>query len=90
MYDLIRKKPVYFPDPARHQIYMSDDCKSFITGLLEKDSSTRLGTKGSLEELLDHPWFSNIDKEALIKKDLSAPFIPELSTDLSDVSNFDS
>ena len=31
MYDLIRKKPVYFPDPARHKIRMSDECKDFIS-----------------------------------------------------------
>jgi protein kinase X len=31
MYELIRKKPVYFPDPARHKIKMSDECKDFIT-----------------------------------------------------------
>lgn len=34
MYELIKKKPVYFPDPQRHQIHMSQDCQDFITGLL--------------------------------------------------------
>lgn len=31
MYDLIRKKPVYFPDPQRHKIKMSEECKDFIS-----------------------------------------------------------
>jgi serine/threonine protein kinase len=31
MYQLIKSKPVYFPDPQRHNITMSDDCKDFIT-----------------------------------------------------------
>ena len=31
MYDLIRKKPVYFPDPQRHKIRMSEECKDFIS-----------------------------------------------------------
>lgn len=31
MYELIKKKPVYFPDPARHKITMSDECKDFIS-----------------------------------------------------------
>ena len=31
MYELIRKKAVYFPDYQRHNIAMSDDCKNFIT-----------------------------------------------------------
>jgi serine/threonine protein kinase len=31
MYELIKKKPVYFPDPQRHKITMSDECKDFIS-----------------------------------------------------------
>lgn len=46
MYELIKKKPVYFPDPARHKIEMSDECKDFITKLLEKDPERRLGNQG--------------------------------------------
>jgi serum/glucocorticoid-regulated kinase 2 len=31
MYDLIRNKIVYFPDPVKHKIKMSDNCKNFIS-----------------------------------------------------------
>jgi len=31
MYELIRSKPVYFPDPQRHKIKMSEECKDLIT-----------------------------------------------------------
>jgi uncharacterized SAM-dependent methyltransferase len=31
MYELIKKKPVYFPDPQRHQIQMSKECQDFIS-----------------------------------------------------------
>ena len=31
MYELIKKKAVYFPDPQRHNIAMSENCKNFIT-----------------------------------------------------------
>lgn len=31
MYELIKKKPVYFPDPERHGIHMSANCQDFIT-----------------------------------------------------------
>jgi protein kinase X len=34
MYELIRKKPVYFPDPQRHKIKMSDECKDFISKVI--------------------------------------------------------
>lgn len=34
MYELIRKKPIYFPDPIRHKIHMSEDCKDFISKVI--------------------------------------------------------
>jgi hypothetical protein len=34
MYELIRKKPVYFPDPERHKIFMSPECKDFISKVI--------------------------------------------------------
>lgn len=37
MYELIRKKPVYFPDPQRHKIKMSDECKDFISKVSFED-----------------------------------------------------
>ena len=34
MYELIKKKPVYFPDSDRHKIYISDACKDFISKVI--------------------------------------------------------
>ena len=90
MYELIRKKPVYFPDPQRHKIKMSEECKDFIGKLLEKDPSHRLGTKGDLDEIIKHPWLQSLDIPKLLSKELPAPFLPKLSEDKLDVSNFDS
>ena len=39
MYQLIKSKPVYYPDPQRHNIHMSDECKDFITKVSERFSS---------------------------------------------------
>ena len=36
MYDLIKTKPVFFPDAQKHGIAMSDDCKDFIRRCLSK------------------------------------------------------
>jgi len=44
MYELIKSKPVFFPDAQKHGIAMSDDCKDFISKCLEKDPTKRLGT----------------------------------------------
>lgn len=61
MYELIKKKPVYFPDPEKHKIYMTDECKDFIGKLLIKDPTMRLGTKGGLDEILAHPWLASLN-----------------------------
>lgn len=66
MYELIKKKPVYFPDPERHQIKMSADCQSFISALLQKDPAKRLGTKNGIKEVLAHPWFDVLDKDKIL------------------------
>lgn len=45
MFHMIKSKKVVFPDPVRHKINMSDECKDFITKLLNKNPDERLGTK---------------------------------------------
>lgn len=89
MYDLIEKFPVKFPDPVKHGIDMSDDVKDLIERLLEKDPKKRLGADGDIEEILQHDWFKVIDIDMLLNKELDAPFIPKLTDNLEDVSNFD-
>lgn len=40
--------------------------------------------------MLSHPWFDCLDKEKIVKKQIEAPFKPQLSRDVLDVQNFDS
>lgn len=89
MYELIKKKDVYFPDPQKHKIHMSEESKDFIKLLLAKNPAQRLGTNGGLEEILAHPWFADLSKEVLEGKGIEAPFKPKLGSNIEDVSNFD-
>merc|ERR1711957_644602 len=89
MYDLIEKSPVKFPDTVEHGIPMSDDARDLISKLLEKDPTERIGSQGGIEEIIAHPWFKDIDLTMLLNKQLDAPFIPVLSEELTNVSNFD-
>jgi len=41
-----------------------------------------------VEEVLSHPWFSEINIEALMAKKLKAPFVPQISNP-DDTSHFD-
>ena len=42
---------------------MSKEAEDFISKLLEKNPSKRLGTKGGLVEVLSHPWFANLKSD---------------------------
>lgn len=64
---LITKGSIIFPDPVKHNIQMTDNIKDFIRKLLDKDPSKRLGNKGP-EEIMQHPWFDDLDFNKLIKK----------------------
>lgn len=89
MYHLIEKFQVKFPDPVKHGIEMSEEVQDIIMKLLEKDPTKRLGSERDIDEILEHDWFKWIDIDKLLNKELLAPFIPVLTQDLEDVSNFD-
>jgi serine/threonine protein kinase len=63
--NLIRHGNIIFPDPERHKIYMSELLKDFITKLLDRNASTRLGSKGGVNEVISHPFFQGMDFTAL-------------------------
>jgi len=90
MYDLIKTKPVFFPDAKKHGIAMSEECKDFISKCLQKNPKDRLGSVSGLEEILSHPWYQSIDQGALLSKSINPEFKPKLSKNALDVSNFDS
>lgn len=73
---LIQKGKLTFPDPVKHKIIMSKDMRDFISGLLEKDPKDRLGFNNS-DEVIDHPWFSNVKWDKLKKKTIKPPYYPE-------------
>ena len=89
MYELIKTKPVFFPDAKKHGIAMSDDCKDFINRCLKKDHKERLGTVGGVDEIINHPWFKSLDVNQMLAKTIPPEFKPKLSKDQFDVTNFD-
>ncbi|XP_065161808.1 ribosomal protein S6 kinase alpha-5-like isoform X1 [Atheta coriaria] len=60
----------------------------FISKLLVKDPRKRLGGgEGDAKELKRHSFFKGLDWDALARKEIPAPFVPVIKTEL-DVSNF--
>jgi len=76
LYAMIIHMPVIYPS------YLSDDARSLLKLLLQKDPSKRLGTgAGGCFEVMQHPFFSSIDWISLIQKDTVPPFQPKPSSD---------
>ncbi|CAG8507996.1 10205_t:CDS:2 [Diversispora eburnea] len=68
--------------------FFSDDAKSLIKGLLQRNSENRLGSRNDAEEIKNHPFFANVDWDALYRKRVSPPFKPNVSSE-DDTSCFD-
>ncbi|KAK8190720.1 kinase-like domain-containing protein, partial [Phyllosticta paracitricarpa] len=83
MYKNIAFGKVRFPRDA-----LSTEGRNFVKGLLNRNPKHRLGANRDAEELKAHPFFADIDWEALSKKNLVPPFKPKLKSEL-DTSNFD-
>jgi serine/threonine protein kinase SCH9 len=62
--------------------------RNFVKCLLNRSPKYRLGAGDDAEELKRHPFFADIDWEALSKKLITPPFKPKLKSEI-DTSNFD-
>ncbi|THH20139.1 hypothetical protein EW146_g1173 [Bondarzewia mesenterica] len=67
---------------------INEDGKQFVKGLLNRNPKHRLGAQRDAEELKEHPFFKNIDWQALARKQVTPPFKPVIESDES-TANFD-
>ena len=73
----IKHSKIVFPDRKTYRISYSDEIVDLISKLLRKDKSSRLGASGDAEEILAHPWFASIDRDVLMSKNMTPPFMPK-------------
>ena len=85
MYFLIKNEKTIKFDK---KFLVSKDAKDVITKLLEKNVEDRLCSHFGIEELKKHPFFKSIDFDAILRKEIEAPFIPRINNS-TDVQNFD-
>lgn len=83
MYKNIAFGKVRFPRDT-----LTTEGRNFVKGLLNRNPKHRLGATDDAEELKRHPFFADIDWEALTKKLITPPFKPKLKSE-TDTSNFD-
>ncbi|KAI0036085.1 Pkinase-domain-containing protein [Vararia minispora EC-137] len=77
----ILKLPVHFREPPK----VSSACRDCVTRLLDKQDSTRLGSKTGASEVKQHKWFAKINWGLL--RNLEPPIVPASSNGL-DAVNF--
>ena len=51
----------------------------FDCQLLKKNPKERLGSKNEEKELKTHPWFEDVDWNSYEKKNIIAPFRPQIA-----------
>ncbi|KAL7547000.1 hypothetical protein ACHAWF_010320 [Thalassiosira exigua] len=83
-----------FPNPKKHGIYVSDEAKSLIKGLLSKKSSERIGSSLTLgdDEISTDPFFRGLLTEyrkAFLSEKVAPPWLPDIDNEL-DASYFGS
>ncbi|KAJ3334027.1 hypothetical protein HDU76_013102 [Blyttiomyces sp. JEL0837] len=78
---------VFYPNNLlnKNPVNVSNECLSFIRGLLERDIGKRLGCGGrGSADVFEHPWFAGLDWRMVENKQVKPGFVPE-----ADKPNFD-
>eukprot|EP00158_Paraphelidium_tribonemae_P005735 Partr_v1_DN27497_c1_g1_i1_m72422 putative AGC family protein kinase len=102
MYELMVGRPPFGPTNNMEKLFhniihqtimfppsLSNEARSILEALLERDCTKRLGSsQADGDEVKQHQFFSTIDWDRLIKKELPAPFVPQINAP-ADVRNFD-
>ena len=57
----IQRAKVIFPDQEKYGLDYSQEFVDIVEKLLDKNQKTRLGSEGGVKEVLQHPWFADID-----------------------------
>ena len=78
MYKMIMEKEPRFPDPVKHGIGVSEQAEDLIRKLLNRDPAKRLGYESGANEILEHPFFDDLDIDDLMEKKIKAEYIPEI------------
>lgn len=88
LYEMLTGAPPYY-SAAKNELYynilhqklklpkkLTASAKDLIIRLLDRDTSQRIGAK-SMQEVKAHPWFSCIDWEAALRRELRPVPVPE-------------
>ncbi|KAM3145549.1 hypothetical protein pb186bvf_002323 [Paramecium bursaria] len=69
LFENIKNQKLKFPSSNK----VSQECINFMTQLLERNPTKRLGAQGDADQVRQHPWFANIDWIQVYQKGLPVP-----------------
>lgn len=76
-------------DEVKYPVSLSRQTVLVLQALLTKDPQQRLGSsERDAEEIMEHPYFQDVNFDDVLKCRIPAPYIPEVSSE-HDYSNFD-
>merc|ERR1719316_137848 len=64
---------------------LSMTAAELLVGLLQENPKDRLGMKGGMSKLKRHRFFNGLDLEGLKRKEVKAPFIPQMPSEDDDL-----
>ncbi|EMD33910.1 hypothetical protein CERSUDRAFT_117440 [Gelatoporia subvermispora B] len=82
----ILKDPIKVPSSKG----VSAEGQDVLRGFLDRNPKTRLGCRDKdlgIDDIRTHPWFANMDWDALENKDTQPPFVPDMKKANFDVSH---
>lgn len=82
------KNTILNPLKFKKHTTCTDEAKDFIAGLLMKKPKQRLGSTADVLEVMNHPWFKDINWQQLINKKIDMPYKP-LDANTNWEQNFD-
>ncbi|KAI9472278.1 MAG: protein kinase A catalytic subunit [Benjaminiella poitrasii] len=80
LFTQILESPVKFPAGG----CISEEAKDFVTRLLERDPTKRLGSQGDVAEVKTHAFFKDVNWDVVYKKQMQLPFAPEVEEQLTE------
>jgi protein kinase A len=84
VYENILKCRVKYPP------YFHPDAENLLKALIVADPSQRLcGLKGDVAPIKGHKWFSEINWDEILKKEVEASYVPPIKPGCGDISQFD-
>jgi serine/threonine protein kinase len=66
MFKLIKEGEVKFSEKVK----ITPEAQDFILKILNKNPKQRLGSQSDVDDILAHPWFKDLNKEKMLKKEV--------------------